>query len=125
MRVKPMGELISVLSEEAEKVGKLESLAEELVQDSTNLQRYRAVLEEKARVLAGLAQRARPITKKMPEEDAAPLQHMLNKFSQSAATSLRIGSPFYMSALLYPQDHQQGQPNDLEIFIEQLRQMQQ
>jgi hypothetical protein len=124
MRVKPIEHLISTLTEQAKQIEQLEILAAKLVQDPQSVQRYRAVLEEKARLLAGLAQLALPITKKMPSEDATELQQMLNKFSQSAATSLRIGSPFYMSALLYPQDHQQGQPNDLELFIEQLQQMQ-
>ena len=124
MRVQPMDELISVLSEQAEQVGHLESLAATLVQDPQQIQRYRSVLEEKARLLSRLAHLTQPITKKMPPEKASPLQNMLSKFSQSATTSLRIGSPFYMAALLYPQDYQQGQPNDLELFIQQLKEQQ-
>lgn len=124
MRVQPIGELISVLSEQAKQVEQLESLAATLVQDPQQVQRYRLVLEEKARLLSGLAQLTQPITKKMPDEKASPVKHTLGKFSQSATTSLRIGSPFYMSALLYPQDYQQGQLNDLELFIEQLKEMQ-
>ncbi|WP_290923548.1 hypothetical protein [Halodesulfovibrio sp.] len=121
MRVQPIEELISVLSEQAEQIKQLEDRASNLIQDPDQIQRYRSVLEEKAKLLAGLAQLTVPITKKMPPEEATPLQQMLSKFSQSAAASLRIGSPFYMSALLYPQDHQQGQPNDLEVFINDLK----
>ncbi|MEZ0575486.1 hypothetical protein [Halodesulfovibrio aestuarii] len=124
MRVKPIEELISVLSEQAKQVEQLENLAETLIQDPQQGQRYRSVLEEKARLLSGLAQLTHPITKKMPTEKASPVKLQLSKFAQSATTSLRIGSPFYMSALLYPQDYQQGQPNDLELFIEQLKDLQ-
>lgn len=124
MRVQPIDELISVLSEQAEQVGQLESLAATIVQDPQHMQRYRSILEEKARLLSGLAHLTLPITKKMVPEKASSVQKMLSKFSQSATTSLRIGSPFYMAALLYPQDYQQGQPNDLELFIQQLKEQQ-
>jgi len=121
MRVQPIDELITVLSEQAEHIKQLETHAAQLVQQRGQIQRYRSVLEEKARVLAGLVQVTQSITKKMPPAEAAPLQQALSRFSQSASTSLRIGSHFYMSALLYPQDHQQGQPNDLEVFIADLK----
>ncbi|SIO30587.1 hypothetical protein [Halodesulfovibrio marinisediminis] len=121
MRVQPMDELITLLSKQAEQIEKLESHAATLAHDPQQIQRYRCILEEKARLLSGLAHLSQPITKKMPPEKATPVQHMLNRFSQSATTSMRIGSPFYMSALLYPQDHQPGQPNDLQLFIQQLK----
>lgn len=121
MRVRPMDELIALLSEQAEQIEKLEAHAATLAQDPLQIQRYRSILEEKARLLSCLAQLSQPIIKKIPPEKATPVQQMLNKFSQSATASMRIGSPFYMSALLYPQDHQPGQPNDLELFIQQLK----
>ncbi len=124
MRVQPIDELISVLSKQAEQVGHLEALAATMVHDPQQKQRYRSILEEKARLLSGLANLTQPITKKMVPEKATHVRSMLSKFSQSATSSLRIGSPFYMAALLYPQDYQQGQPNDLELFIQQLKEHQ-
>lgn len=121
MGAKAFNELISVLTDQAEQIQKLETLAETLVEDPQQLQRYRAILEEKARILSGIARLVTPIMRKIPPEEADPIKHTLNRFSQSATTAMRIGSPFYMSALLYPQDHQVGEPNDLELFIEQLR----
>jgi len=124
MRVSPLEKLISLLSQQAEQIHKLESTAAVLVHDKDQIHRYRAVLEEKARILSGLAQQASPIIQKIPEKQASPIQQALSKFSQSATTSLRIGSPFYMSALLYPQYHKKGEPNDLELLINKLREMQ-
>lgn len=39
----------------------------------------------------------------------------------SASTALRIGSVFFMTALLYPEDYKPGDLNDLEAYIEELR----
>jgi hypothetical protein len=45
----------------------------------------------------------------------------MERFSMSASTALRIGSVFFMTALLYPEDHKPGDPNDLEVYIGELR----
>ena len=123
MRPTPLGDLISVLSEQAAKIAHLEALALSLVSDTSQVQRYRAILEEKARLLSALAQLGRPYTQKMDAARGVPIQHHLNRFSQSATASMSIGSPFYMSALLYPHDYQEGTPNDLERFIEELQRL--
>ena len=76
---------------------------------------YTARMQEKARLLASLEE----------EGEAYQLQdqagHRLHRFSASARNALRIGSIFYMSALLYPEDHKPGQPDDLQVFIRRLR----
>jgi hypothetical protein len=41
-------------------------------------------------------------------------------FSKNAQTALRLDSVFYMSALLYPGDHQKGEPDNLEKLIASL-----
>ena len=45
----------------------------------------------------------------------------LRDFAASAENSLAIGSPFYMSALLYPDEHQPGEPNNLELLIAEMK----
>ncbi len=45
----------------------------------------------------------------------------LRDFAAGAENALSIGSPFYMSALLYPDEHQPGDPNNLELLIAELR----
>lgn len=45
----------------------------------------------------------------------------LRDFAAGAENALAIGSPFYMSALLYPDEHQPGDPNNLELLIAELK----
>ncbi len=85
--------------------------------EQNDAEAYREYMKGKALVLAGLLQNGEPLLASMPEDAASPLRHRLRQFSASASNALRIGSVFYMSALLYPEDHQPGQPNDLEIWI--------
>jgi len=53
----------------------------------------------------------------------AEISTRLEQFSMSAGAALRIGSVFFMTALLYPEDHKPGEPNDLETYISELRQL--
>ena len=52
---------------------------------------------------------------------AAAAGERLNGFSLNASNSLRIGSVFYMSALLYPDEHKPGAPNNLEFLPAEVR----
>ena len=45
----------------------------------------------------------------------------LRDFAAGAENALAVGSPFYMSALLYPDEHQPGEPNNLELLIAELK----
>ncbi|KAB1443589.1 hypothetical protein [Pseudodesulfovibrio senegalensis] len=84
---------------------------------SEGQQAYERVMRQKAMLLAKLADDAR---ERFPDADEWVLDG-LERFSASARNSLKIGSVFYMSALLYPEDHKPGQPNDLEVFAENLK----
>ena len=44
----------------------------------------------------------------------------LHGFSESAEKSLQVNSPWFMSALLYPEDYREGEPNNLEKLIQSL-----
>ena len=56
----------------------------------------------------------------MDAQERERLHHRLRAFSASANNALRLGSLFYMSALLYPEDHKPGQPDDMQVFIASL-----
>ncbi len=45
----------------------------------------------------------------------------LERFAQNASQALAIGSVFYMYALLYPDNHVKGEPNDLELLAEEIQ----
>lgn len=83
---------------------------------------YRAKMHEKAELLASLAQNARPELTFLPASLAGHVKQRLLQFSDSAATALALDSPFYMSALLYRDDHKKGEPDNLAIFIQDLKQ---
>ncbi len=81
---------------------------------------YREQMRLKAELLAALLENGESRLGAMPEAEAAPLRSRLRRFAASASNALRLGSVFYMSALLYPEDHQPGQPNDLDVWLAEL-----
>ena len=83
---------------------------------------YREKMREKAELLASLAERARPELEGLPETSRRTVEAGLQQFSASAETALSLDSLFYKSALLYRDDHKRGEPDNLEIFIQAIRQ---
>ncbi len=82
---------------------------------------YRAVMRDKATLLANLAQEGEKFLPSLPAHLRQAAGDELRRFSHSAKSSLGLNSVFFMSALLYPEDHKPGQPNDLELFRDELR----
>ncbi len=70
---------------------------------------YTAKMRAKAESLAALAKDAAPRLDALPE----PLRDRL-------AAALRLDSVFFMSALLYPDEHKPGEPDNLALFIDQV-----
>jgi len=101
-------------------IKRLEAEGEEIIGDEGQAA-FQAKLEEKAELLAGLSGKAADVTAAVDGDLGESIHQRLSQFSTSASTALRIGSVFFMTALLYPEDHQPGDPNDLEVFIETLR----
>lgn len=81
-------------------------------------------MHRKAQLLADLKNCTAPLLAALPDsvpaQERERLRHRLHCFSASATNALRLDSLFYMSALLYPEDHQPGQPDDLLTFIHSL-----
>lgn len=109
--------MIELLEKRAGQIRALEKRAHAAIQMAGDQSEYEAIMREKARLLAELHDDVVAVDSSV---DAAT-ENRLAVFSESAANSLRIGSVFYMSALLFPEDHQPGTPNDLEVFIETLK----
>ena len=86
-----------------------------------NNQKHLERMQQKAQLLAGLSRNAKPYLQALPENVRQATKYRLDAFSESAAASLEIGSVFFMSALLYPDEHKAGEPNNLELFIEELK----
>lgn len=82
---------------------------------------YCQKMHEKAEMLANLADAAKPHLTGLKPELAEKICGALERFSNSAAMSLQLHSVFFMSALLYRDDHKPGEPDNLEIYIRSLK----
>ena len=78
-------------------------------------------MAEKAELLGGLAEDADPLLMELPGSEAKSIRSRLERFSESADNAIDLESVFYMAALLYPEDYQEGDRNDLERFIDLIK----
>lgn len=113
---------IVFLEERAARVRALEAEAAQALEGPEGQAGFEKHMRAKAGLLAALSQDGKPLLADLPEAQASPLARKLKVFSAGASNSLRLNSVFYMSALLYPDEHKPGEPNNLEVFISGLRQ---
>lgn len=87
-----------------------------------NTQGYLDYLHKKAELLSTLYKNAKlaGLLSGLPESVSDMVDESLQRFSAGASTALSLNSPFYMSALLYPDDHREGEPDNLERLINSL-----
>ncbi|MBO4334712.1 MAG: hypothetical protein J5846_02615 [Desulfovibrio sp.] len=82
---------------------------------------YSQHMHRKAELLASLAKDAREVLGTLPDENLRQeILRSLLRFSQSAAYGLKLDSLFFMSALLYRDDHQVGEPDNLLVYLQEL-----
>ena len=85
---------------------------------------YKNLMVAKAEIIRQLPQE---FQQAFPGKDPAVraawerIMSRLRDFAAGAENALAVGSPFYMSALLYPDEHQPGEPNNLELLIAELK----
>ena len=113
-------ELSAALTRIARSIRSIEEDALKALHEQGNQEAYREGMREKANVLRDLPRAMASFLERMDESAREAVEDRLDRFAQGAATALRLGSVFYMSALLYPEDHKEGEPNDLERFIAEL-----
>lgn len=91
--------------------------------EQRDIEGYRQGLRQKAQLVAGLAGKAEADLERfdgLTKEQKTGIILALEPFSASAETGIALDSPFYMSALLYPDDHRPGEPDNLRLCIERL-----
>ncbi|PKN41746.1 MAG: hypothetical protein CVU60_10185 [Deltaproteobacteria bacterium HGW-Deltaproteobacteria-18] len=115
-----MSDFLNFLRDQIRQVRDIENTAHDLLHNAGDDAGYRGAMQRKAELLAGLASNAAPFLDSLSLERRPMIEHRLDMFSQSAKRSLDIGSVFYMSALLYPDDHKPGEPNTLETWLAEL-----
>lgn len=113
--------LADFLEQRAQAVQAIEAEAGAIIHGQGDQAGYGAKMREKAALLAALAADARPLVLALEPRLASLADERLERFSQSAAMSLKVGSPFFMSALLYPDEHKPGEPNDLDLYVAEVR----
>lgn len=89
--------------------------------NSGDTEKYRDLMGKKAEMLANIAEKGEPHTAGLSPDMADKVMGVLHNFANSAAMSLRLHSVFFMSALLYRDDHKPGEPDNLEVYIRSLR----
>lgn len=118
MTTPPMNNLRQLVSDTAQQVASLEKEAREILQTKYSEEKYRSVMRQKATLLASLYKKTTPLVAELPPTAQKNIiEERLKRFSNSASNALDLNSVFYMSALLFPEDHKEGTPNDLELFI--------
>ncbi|ABB39275.1 hypothetical protein Dde_2478 [Oleidesulfovibrio alaskensis G20] len=117
----PVDALSTFLEDTARQIRRLEQQAEHALHEKNDQQEYRRLLAEKATVLSELPALAEARVAALPDSVAGAVRERLERFAQSASNALRIGSIFYMSALLYPEHHKEGDKNDLERYADEVR----
>lgn len=120
----PILALASFLDQRAASVKAIEAEAEAALHGSGGQSAYAGKMREKAELLSALAEEAEALVSALEKLDPVlgeAAAQRLEAFSGSAATSLRVGSVFFMSALLYNDDHKPGEPNNLELYAREVR----
>lgn len=114
------GSLIEWLNSVNRAVHDLEQQAAKILEKPDYNQPYRKLMLRKAGLLAGVSAEYRKLLKGRPELYNVEVAQRLGDFSRNAEVALKLDSLFYMSALLYPDEHKPGEPNNLELLIAQL-----
>lgn len=115
-----MNTFLDFLRDRIKRVREAEENALRLLHEKNDESGYREAMRRKAEILAEMHSQAGPALTTAPATRRKALEDRLYAFSGSARRSLDLDSVFYMSALLYPEDHQPGQPNTLEVWLADL-----
>jgi hypothetical protein len=115
-----MEAFLNFLRDRISRIRETERTAYTLLHEKNDEAGYREAMRDKAWILAEMHAQAQPILADMSAARRMTVEDYLLRFSQSAQRSLELDSVFYMSALLYPEDHQTGRPNTLETWLAEL-----
>ena len=101
----------------AREIRRAESQAHEALHAKGDPQTHRFKMIEKCGLLADLAETTTPLLENGGEKSKALLAG-LKEFARKANMALNLESIFFMTALLYPENYTDGDPNDLERFLD-------
>jgi hypothetical protein len=108
------------LEERCQLIRRLEAEAREELLTERHVDRYRRIMLQKACVLSALPEEAENFVRALPDPLRLQVAQRLSAFQRSADTAMELDSVFFMSALLYPEEYKEGDPNDLESVAAQV-----
>ncbi len=118
--MKPFAIAVEWLTDEHRELKAIEEQAQKALYEHKDEARYRALMRMRAEHLAALPHRSLIMQHSLPETQRLYVSGKLLSFAQGARNALELDSVFYMSALLYPDDHKPGEPDNMERLIEAL-----
>jgi hypothetical protein len=118
-----IAEIISDLKIISVRIKSLEEEASDLLDQQGDKEEYAAKLREKTDLLVMLPALVEVNRSHLPTSVKSLIKDKLGGMAFSAEKAIQLDSIFYMSALLYPEDYQNGDLNDLESFINLLYQV--
>ncbi len=81
---------------------------------------HRQLMMERAELIATIDVETKALVDALPADIREDAEQTLRRFAKGARNALRLDSVFYMSALLYPDEHKAGEPDNMERFIADL-----
>lgn len=105
------------LSERRDFLRNLEKEAARVLEEDADTDKYRALMCQKAWFLEAFPEEAKKCLHGVAGDASSLITQRLERFSRSASRALELDSVFFMYALLYPEDHKKGEPNDLDILV--------
>jgi len=107
-----------VVRDSAGRIRELEASAAKALHENGDAPGHRKLMTEKCLVLESLPEAVEEALAGDDAAGAAALLAGLEDFARRAGMALQLESIFFMGALLYPDDYADGDPNDLERFLE-------
>lgn len=110
---------VGLLQQAARQVRDLEAEAQKVLQENNDVEAYTKCLTEKCLLLMDLPDAVAGAAFSDTEQEKI-IKKTLAGMAKRAGQALDLDSRFYMWNLLYPDDYQPGQLNELELFIKEL-----
>ena len=89
--------------------------------DASDGDAYQKAMKEKAVLMSRIHEEAGPLLAALVGDVQQMAEDKLRRFSRVASFSLEINSPFFWSALLWDEDAPADQPDNLQLFINELK----
>ena len=113
--------IIGHLRDVATRIRTLEAEALRSLNQNGDRDAYRDAYLSKIELLTGLPDVVAAHLAELPDDTAENAYEAADDFALRARQAKSMDSLFYMYALLYPEGYEDGQPNDLERFIDCLQ----